>query len=58
MTKGVPRTGAPGRPLISAAADEMNHLELVAVVEGGFYPPVAGDDFAVEFDGDAVGFDA
>jgi hypothetical protein len=39
-----------------SAADEMNHLEFVSVVEDGLAPTVAGDDVTIEFDGDTVGF--
>src|SRR6266576_547074 len=39
-----------------SAADELNHLEFVSVVEDGLGPTVAGDDVTIEFDGDAVGF--
>jgi hypothetical protein len=38
-----------------AAAYEVDDFEAVAVFQQGFGPAVAGDDGAVEFDGDAVG---
>jgi hypothetical protein len=39
----------------SAAADEVDDFEAVAVFEDGLRPAVAGGNFAVEFDGYAVG---
>jgi len=39
-----------------SAADEMNHLEFVSVVEDGLGPTVAGHDVTIEFDSDTVGF--
>ena len=39
----------------AAAADEVDDFEAVAVFEDGLRPTVAGGDFAVEFNGDAVG---
>ena len=40
------------------AADEMDDLEAVRIGELGLGPAIAGDDAAVEFDGDAIGFHA
>jgi hypothetical protein len=39
----------------SAPADEVDDFEVVSVFEDGLGPTVTGGDFAVEFDGDAVG---
>jgi hypothetical protein len=39
-----------------AAADEVDDFQAVAVFEDSLRPAVARGDFAVEFDGDAVGF--
>ena len=42
----------------ATASDEVDDFELIALVERGVGPLVSGHDVAVEFDGDAVGFDA
>ena len=39
-----------------SAADKVDDLEFVSVVEDGLGPTVAGDDVTIEFDGDTVGF--
>lgn len=40
---------------LQSAADEVDDFEAVAIFEDGFRPDITGGDFAVEFDGDAVG---
>ena len=45
-----------GRP--RAAADEVDDFEFVAIGELGFGPAVAANEFAIQFDGDAIGFHA
>jgi hypothetical protein len=44
------RNGA-GRP---AAADEVNDLQFVSIVEYGYLPLSAGNDLTVQFHGNAV----
>ncbi len=39
----------------TAAADEVDYFQAVAIFQDGLRPAVARGDFAVEFDGDAVG---
>jgi hypothetical protein len=41
-----------------SAADEVDDFEAVSVVQWSLRPLVAGDDFAVQFDGYAVGLHA
>jgi len=43
---------------LEAAAHEVDDFQPVAFVEVGTAPFVAGSDFTVEFDGDAVGLHA
>ncbi|HXM67932.1 MAG TPA: hypothetical protein VN911_14455 [Candidatus Acidoferrum sp.] len=40
----------------AAATDEVDDFQAVAVFQGRLRPAVAGDDVAVELDGDAVRF--
>jgi hypothetical protein len=40
---------------VTAAPDEVDYFEVVAVFEMSLRPAVAGDDVAVQFDGYAVG---
>ena len=42
----------------ATAADEVHDLEVVAVIEPGFGPAVAGDDVTVQLNCYAVGFHA
>ena len=42
----------------SAAAYEVDDFQFVSVVERGLGPLIAGDDVAVEFDGEAIGLHA
>ncbi len=44
-----------GRVRRTAAADEVDDFEAVAVFEMSLRPAIAGDDVAIEFDGYAVG---
>jgi hypothetical protein len=39
----------------ASAAYEVDDLEFVAIIEVGLGPAVAGDDVAIQFDGNAVG---
>jgi hypothetical protein len=41
----------PGPP-----TDEVDDLEAISFVEGCLWPPVAGNDFSIQFDGHSVGF--
>jgi hypothetical protein len=41
-----------------AAADEVNNFQAVAFVELSFGPTIPRHDFAIEFNGDAVGLHA
>jgi len=41
-----------------ASADEVNDLQMIAIVEGCFRPLRAGDDLAIEFDRDSISFHA
>ena len=43
---------------IRTATHEVNDLKLVAVCELGLRPAVARNQFAVKFDGNAIGFEA
>ena len=54
----VRRMGHPNLLIASArtAADEVDYFQAVAFFQLGLGPAVAGDDFAVEFYGYAVGF--
>ena len=47
--------GSQRKPEWTTAADEVDDFQAVAVFEDGLRPAVAGRDFQVEFDGDAVG---
>jgi len=58
VDKGVTRRVRGGSAGGRAAADEVNNLELVAVVEAGLSPKIARDDAAIQFHGDAVRFHA
>lgn len=50
-----PRHGKRG---LGATADEVDDLETIAVVQLRSCPPVAGNDVAVQFNGDAIAFHA
>jgi hypothetical protein len=43
---------------VRSAADEVDDFQTVSVVQWSLRPLVAGDDFAVQFDGYAVGLHA
>lgn len=44
-----------GSNLPEAATYEMNDFELIAILELGRRPAITREQFAIEFDGDAVG---
>src|ERR1039458_6109629 len=50
--------GSQRNPEWTAAADEVDDFEAVAIFQDGLRPAFAGGDFTVEFDGYAVGFHA
>lgn len=57
MGKATAGAEAGRKPLPGAAADEVDDLEPISFDDRGRGPGRAGDDGAVVFDGDAIGFE-